>query len=225
MLPEHHLSTDTKDTVKLAMGLVAAMTALLLGLLVASAKATYDSEKNSLTTQAAKLVLLDRMLAHFGTDSQPTRDLIRRTMEKVRQQIWSPVRHTEAQVSPLAVSGESIYDAIEALSPKDAAGQQLKTAALSEAVQIGEMRWLLFEQARSPLPLPLLIFVTCWLAILFGSFGLFAPANGTAIVALAISALAVSASIFLIIELNEPFAGFIKIPSDAFDQALLYLGK
>ncbi|HYW71211.1 MAG TPA: hypothetical protein VE961_09260, partial [Pyrinomonadaceae bacterium] len=54
LLPEHHLSADTKDTVKLAMGLVATMAALLLGLLVSAAKGTYDAERGQVIQMAAK---------------------------------------------------------------------------------------------------------------------------------------------------------------------------
>ena len=79
-LPEHHLSGDTKDTVKLAMGLVATMAALVLGLLVASAKGAYDTEKSEVTQMAGKVAFLDRVLAHYGSDAVEARALLRRAL-------------------------------------------------------------------------------------------------------------------------------------------------
>src|SRR6185503_5998663 len=83
VLPEHHFSSDTKDTVKLAMGLVATMAALILGLLVASAKSTYDAESSGVTQMAAKIIFLDRVLANYGDETKEARELFRRTVQRM----------------------------------------------------------------------------------------------------------------------------------------------
>jgi len=67
-MPPSHLSDDSKDSVRLGMGLVATMCALVLGLLIASAKTYYDTQNAELTEMSAKVVLLDRMLAHYGPE-------------------------------------------------------------------------------------------------------------------------------------------------------------
>ena len=77
-LPEDHLSTETKDAVKVGMGLVATMAALVLGLLVASTKGAYDTQKGEVTQMAAKIVFLDRVLANYGSESAESRELLRR---------------------------------------------------------------------------------------------------------------------------------------------------
>ena len=59
-LPAHHLSTDSKDVVKLGMGLVGTMAALALGLLLASAKSAYDAQADELRQMSATVLLLDR---------------------------------------------------------------------------------------------------------------------------------------------------------------------
>jgi hypothetical protein len=96
---------------------------------------------------------------------------------------------------------------------------------LGIAVDLGQMRWLMFEQSGSSISAPLLAVVVCWLAILFFSFGLFAPPNGTARVALLVAALSVSSAIFLILELDQPFEGLIHISSKPMQTALDHLGK
>ncbi|MDD5200917.1 MAG: hypothetical protein PHC88_14065 [Terrimicrobiaceae bacterium] len=224
-LPEHHLSADTKDTVKLAMGLVATMTALVLGLLVASAKGAYDAEKSGVTTTAAKLVVLDRMLAHYGPETAGTRDLLRRAVEGMLVGLWPDAGSRFAQLDPTAASGDVVYDSIEALSPGNEEQRTLKAQALSSAIDLGQIRWLLFVQAGSSISTPLLLVVAGRLGILFVSFGQFASTNGTAIAALMVSALSVSGAIFLILELDRPFDGLIHISSGPMRIALDHLGK
>ena len=224
-MPEHHLSADTKDTVKLAMGLVATMTALVLGLLVASAKGNYDTEKSSVTAMSAKFVVLDRILAHYGPETKPSRDLLHQSVEKLIARLWPDQKSVPSQLDPTHSSGEALYDAMQSLSPRDDSQRLLKAQALGVAVDLGQMRWLMFEQSGSSISGPLLTVVVCWLAILFFSFGLFAPPNGTARIALLVAALTVSSAIFLILELDQPFDGLIHISSKSMQTALDHLGK
>lgn len=224
-MPEHHLSADTKDTVKLAMGLVATMTALVLGLLVASAKGNYDAEKSSVTAMSAKFVILDRMLAHYGPEAKPSRDLLHQSVEKMIARLWPDIKSGSVQLDPTHSSGEALYDALQSLAPRDDSQRLLKSQALGVAFDLGQMRWLMFEQSGSSISAPLLTVVVCWLAILFFSFGLFAPPNGTARAALFVAALSVSGAIFLILELDQPFEGLIHISSSSMQTALDHLGK
>jgi hypothetical protein len=73
VLPEHHLSADSKEVVKLGMGMIATLAALVLGLLIASAKGTYDAQSNEVKELTANVVLLDRLLATYGTDERCSR--------------------------------------------------------------------------------------------------------------------------------------------------------
>ena len=224
-MPEHHLSVDTKDTVKLAMGLVATMTALVLGLLVASAKGNYDAEKSSVTAMSAKFVVLDRILAHYGPEAKSSRDLLCQSVEKIIAHLWPDKKSQPVQLDPSHTSGETLYDTMQSLEPRDDSQRLLKAQALSTAIDLGQMRWLMFEQSGSSISWPLLTVVVCWLAILFFSFGLFAPPNGTARIALLVAALTVSSSISLILELDQPFDGLIHISSSSMQTALNHLGK
>jgi Protein of unknown function (DUF4239) len=225
VLPQHHLSTETKDSVKLAMGLVATMVALVLGLLIAAAKDKYDKESAGVTQMAAKVIFLDRMLANYGPETKEVRELLKQMVERVANSMWPDQPSTDSQLDPSASRTETIYAAAQALAPQNDFQSTLKSQALSKVFDLGQMRWQEFEQANSALSVPLLCILTFWLAILFISFGLFAPSNGTVVVALFTAALAVAGAIFLMLELNSPFSGMLQIPRTAFDDAVAHLGK
>ena len=214
-LPARHLTAETKDTVNLAMGLVATMAALVLGLLVASAKGSYDTEKSQVTAMAAKFAFLDRLLALYGPESAPPREALRRAVERMMARLWPETAAQSAELDPLVMPAEDAYHAIQKLSPQTEEQSALKAQALGTASDLALMRWQLFEQAGSSISTPLLMVVVCWLAVLFFSFGLFAPSNGIAVTALMVAALSVAGAIFLILELDRPFGGLIRIPSDA----------
>jgi hypothetical protein len=224
-LPEHHLSSETKDSVKLAMGLVATMVALILGLLIASAKSSYDSERNGVTQMAAKIVMLDRMLANYGPETKEPRELLRGSVERAVARMWPSKKSEQAQLDPSASRAEGLYVAIQQLSPTTELQTALKSQAMGAAIELGQMRWLEFEQAGGSVSMPILVIMTCWLAILFVSFGLFSPPNGTVVAALLLVAISVSAAIFLIMELDRPFDGLIQISSEPFDNSLAHLGQ
>ena len=223
-LPEHHLSGDTKDTVKLAMGLVATMSALVLGLLVASAKGSFDTQRTAIIQMAGKAAFLDRVLAHCGPDAAKARATLRQALEGALTQIWPESRGQAAQLAPNLARSEAIYEAIQEMAPQNDAQRAQKAQAMAIAMDLGQMRWLLFEQSGNSISMPLLVIVVCWLAILFFSFGLFGPSNPTAVAALLVAALSVSAAIFLILELDRPFGGLIRISSQPVLNALSQLG-
>src|SRR4029453_19156306 len=191
-LPEDHLSSETKDAVKVEMGLVATMAALVLGLLVASTKGSYDTQKSEVTQMAAKIVFIDRVLENYGSETAETRELLRRSVGSAINRMWPDRKLSQtAQLDPSAISGEGFFNSIQQLSPQNEAQRSLKSQAVQVTTDLGQMRWLLFEQTESSISLPMLIVLIVWLAIIFMSAGLFAPPNATAIVALMLSALSV----------------------------------
>lgn len=225
ILPEHHLSSDTKDTVKLAMGLVATMAALVLGLLIAAATDKYDSESAGVTQMAAKLIYLDRILANYGPESKDVRKLLKKMVGRVASQMWPDNATEQAQLDPSASRAETVYVAIQKLTPQNDLQTTFKSQAMSTAFELGQLRWQEFEQSEASMSRPLLGILVFWLVILFVSFGMFAPANSTVVVALFMAALAVSGAIFLMMELNSPFSGVLQISSSPFDDALTHLGQ
>ena len=224
-LPEHHLNAETKDTVRISMGLIATMAALVLGLLVASARDTYDTERNEVTQMAAKIAFLDRVLLNYGPESLPARQILRQAVSAAVARVWSEGESGLAPASPSATMGEALPKAIQKLTPQDDAQRVFKAQAAAVIAELGQLRWLLFEQVGAPLCTSLLIGVVVWLAIIFGSVGLFAPWNSTVLTALLLAALSVSGAIFLILELDEPFTGLIKISGQPMLNALSQLVK
>jgi hypothetical protein len=224
VLPEHHLSTESKDVMKLGTGLIATMTALVLGLLIATAKDSYDTQRSGLTQVSVNLVLLDRFMAHYGPETKEARDLLRSFVVRGIDQIWPEAGSRPAQLAPMAAN-EAIYVRIQALSPKNEAQRSLQAKALSIATDIGHARWLSFQRTRSSIPVPFLLVVIFWLTIIFVSFGLFASPNATVIAVLLLCALSVAGAIFLILELDTPFDGLIQISSAPMHAALAQLGQ
>lgn len=224
-LPEHHLSADSKEIVKMGMGLIATMTALVLGLLVASAKSSYDTDKGEVVQLAAKIVFLDRVLANFGPETHDVRDVLRRSLTNAIERMWPDEKSQHSQLDPTASSAEELYKGILQLSPQNDTQQSLKAQAVSIASEIGQARWLLFEQSGSSISMPFLFVVVLWLTVIFISFSLFAPLNTTVLTTLLVCALSVSCAILLILELDQPFDGLIHISSSSMRNALAHLGK
>ena len=221
-LPEHHLGADSKDIVKLGMGLVATMAALVLGLLVASAKGSYDAQSAELTRMSANIALLDRVLAGYGQETKEARELLRGAAARILDQMWS---EDGALKPPTAAGGEILYDKVAGLSPKNDTERSLQGHALSITMDIGKSRWLMFAQATASVSMPLLVVLVIWLTVIFISFGLFAPFNATVVSSLFISALSVSGAVFLILEMYGPYAGVIQISSAPLRAALAHLGQ
>jgi hypothetical protein len=224
-LPQPHLSAETKDVVKLAMGLVATMTALILGLLIASAKGSYDTQKSGVIQMAAKVAFLDRVLAIYGSEAAEARTVLRGTVEEALASMWPEEKFQPARMEPSPSSGQALYHSVQELAPRDDEHRALKSQTVQMVTDLGQMRWLLFEQAGSSISTALLIVVSAWLAVIFSSFGLFAPSNTTVVVALLVASLCVAGSIFLILELDQPFGGIIHISSSSIRGVLEHLGK
>jgi hypothetical protein len=224
-LPEHHLSSDSKDAVKLAMGLVATMTALLLGLLVSSAKGSYDTERSEMLQMAAQTRLLDRVLVLYGPETAEARERFRKLMTEYARRMWPEHQGVKASLELDEEGGNAFYLALERLEPRDDTQRYLKAQAMRLVVELGQLRTLLLVQSISAISRPLLIAVACWLVIIFFGFSVLAPPNATTGLALIASAFSVAGAVFLILELDQPLGGLIRIPSAPMVNALSHLQK
>lgn len=224
-LPDNQLSPETKETVRVGMGLVATMTALLLGLLIASAKGSYDIQRSQVIQMAGKAGYLDRVLTIYGPETAEIRSLLRVSTEGMIQKLWSDQRSSEAHEERGLSTAQALYSSIHKLAPQNDEQRALKAQALDTVNDLGKTRWLLFAQADTSIPMPLLIMVVVWLAIIFLSFGLFAPMNRTVVVTMIIVSLLVSSALFLILELDRPFDGVIQVSSASMRNALSNLGR
>ena len=224
-LPEHHLSADSKDTVKLGVALIATMSALVLGLLVASAKSAYDTRSNQLVQVAADIILLDRALARYGPETKEARAVLQRSVAGTVDRFWPAQGAKLITIDPNASPVEALYDKVEALSPQNEAQHTMQSQAQSLAAEVGRTRLLLFENLGSSIPVPILVVLVFWLCIIFASFGLFAPRNATVIAVLCVCALSVAGAIFLILELDRSFEGLLQVSGAPLRAALAQLGR
>jgi hypothetical protein len=224
-LPEDHLSTDSKDAVKLAMGLVATMTALLLGLLISSAKGTYDTVRSEVMQMAGKVAFLDRVLVVYGPEAGGARGEFREVVTDAVRRMWPGEGGRAAQLAPNEQMGDAFYIAVQRLSPHDDSQRALKAEAATLMVDLGQLRSLLQAQAIPSISRPLLIALVSWLVVIFFGFSLVAPPNATTTLALVASAFSVACAVFLILELDHPLSGLIRIPSEPMINVLNHLAK
>ena len=228
ILPKHHLSDDSKDAVKIGAGMISMMAALVLGLLVSSAKSNFDSTNTAITQAGAKVILLDRDLASFGPESREVRVGLRQAVATMLAALWPEEKGpTDSAMNALehATTLEQLLDRIRALRPQSDAQRAVQTHALQLGNDLLLIRWLQIEQAQVGLPIAFLIVVLFWLTMLYTSFGLLAPRNATVISVMFIGALALATALFLIMEMNRPMAGTIKISSGPMRKALEHLGR
>lgn len=232
-MPDQHLTTETKEAVRIGMGSVATMAALVLGLLVASTKSAYDTEKGEVQQLAAKIVLLDRTLANYGPEAKHGRDMLRRTMAAAISRLWPAekfdagidVPTASASTAPTDAWSRELPNAIQDLTPQTDPQRTYKSQATALTFELAQMRWQLYEQTETSISLPLLVIMVFWLSMTFVSVGLFAPRNPTVIAAQLMAALSVSGAIFLILELDRPFSGLVQISSTPMLNAMGNLGK
>jgi hypothetical protein len=226
VLPEHHFSSESRDVVKLGIALIATMAALVLSLLLSSAKSSFDQRNAEFAQMAANIVLLDRLLAHYGAETKPARASLHGAVETALAQVWPDENFHPTGLNPANTAPEAILDMIQSLSPHSEGQRTLQSQALSTAITLAQQRGLLAAQAsESPIPLAFLVVLVFWLCIIFASFGLYAPGNLTVVVTLGVCALSVAGAIFLILELALPFVGVIRVSSAPLRGALAHLGE
>lgn len=228
VLPVKHLEHDTKEVVRLGSGLIATMAALVLGLLVSAAKSSFDEETSAFQELSLNVVLLDRTLAQFGEEARPARDQLQRTIARTIESLWPEDPAAQAMSiddARITTEGTSLVVALRGLSPRDESQQTLKSRALELSNEITRDRWRLSQSTEGSLPLPFLVVLAFWLAVLFGSFGLYSPRNALAFTAIVVCAASVAGAVFLIVDLDQPFVGLVKVSSASLQDALSKLGR
>ena len=175
---------------------------------------------------STNVILLDRILARYGPETKKARDVLRSAALSLDRN-WSEdtSRSERLDSSAMKAAGASFYEKIQELTPRNDFQRSLQGQALQTALSLGQTRSLLLEQAGSSIPTPFLVVLVFWLSIIFTSFGLFAPYNATVVATLFVCALSVSGAIFLILELDSPFAGLLQISDVPLRDAIAHLGQ
>jgi hypothetical protein len=219
-LPKHHLSKDSQDVVRLGVGLIATLAALLLGLLIAAAKSSFDTQSTQVTQITADIIILDNLLAEYGPEARPIRQQMRSVINPFADQIWREKQASPATPFERNASVEQVYLAVQALSPQNDLQRSLQARAAQISNDLAQTRLLLFAESGSVIPAPFLAILVLWLVIIFASFSLFSTLNATVFTCLSLFALSASCAIFLILELSQPFSGLMTISSEPLRHAL-----
>jgi hypothetical protein len=225
-LPERHLQPESKDVVKMATGLIGTLAALVLGLLIASAKSSFDQKTGQVRQVTAQIILLDDLLAQYGPEAIPIRTRLRQSIPPLADGIWQEGGIAASKTRPFKASAQSsaFENELESLSPANDVQRSLQSRAIAAFTEGAQTRLLLFAQAGGSIPTPFLIILVFWLAAIFVSFTLFAPTNPVVIASLLVCALSFAGAIFLVLELDSPFTGLMGISSATLRNALLPLG-
>jgi len=224
VLPERHLSAESKDIIKLWMGLVGTISAFVLGLLIASAMGSYNTQRSELTQMSTNVILLDGVLAQYGPETKEARGLLRRDVATALDRIWLK-KSSQSSEEPAKGWTGVVYEIIKIPAPQNGAQRLIQAQALSLALNLAQTRWLMFEQRSSQIPRPFLVILLFWITIIFISFGLFARPNATLIASLFVCALSVSGAVYLILDMDQPFGGLIQVSSAPLRDAISHLGQ
>jgi len=227
VLPGQHLSKESHDMVKLAVGVLATSTALVLGLLVSSSKGQFDAMEGRLVQFSANLIILHSTLAEYGPEAKPAREQLRQSGEATLKRLWPEERTGGSTLAAIERGNaiEAVRVTLRALKPETDDQRALLAQAIQITNDISRSRWVLIEEAQRGLPPILLGVLIFWLTLLFLSFGLFAPRNWIVFAALMLSACSMAAAIFLVLEMNSPLDGLMKISSAPLRKALEIMGQ
>lgn len=227
LLPNHHLSKETQDIVKLSAGTIATLTALVLGLLVSSAKTSFDTVNKGVVEGSVKIILLDRALVRYGAEAKSAREELKHAIATGVETIWAKDKTGASGFTAFehAKGMELVQEKVTELIPQNNTQRQALTRAQQIVAELAQNRLLLIEQEQNQLPFSLVLILIFWLTLIFVSFGLFAPSNVTALTVLFLGACAISAAIFLVLDLDRPLEGFIKVSSNPLRDALAHLDQ
>lgn len=227
VLPEHHVNTESRDAVKLCVGLIATMTALVLGLVTASAKSHFDSVNAAVGHAAVEILTLDRLLARYGPETREIRAALKDAVALRIDMIWPQDSSRKADLDPIRVrlGIEAIPDRIRGLTPADEKQKSVQARAADLSEGLLQMRWLASAEVESSIPVAFLATLVCWLTITFGIFGLLAPGNATVRTVFFVCALSVGSAVFLILELDSPFDGLTRVHGAPMRYALAHLNQ
>jgi hypothetical protein len=222
-LPERHRVTETEGIVRLIANIFVVLASLVLGLMINSARTTFDGVDKAVHAYATQIILLDRTMRQYGPETEPARQSLRAYVEQAAQRM--------AQSDPVLGSrtAESLLNdvsrGLRALKPADADHIELKQRAERRFETLYEMRWALVEQSEGSIPLPLTLLLVAWLMMVFASYGYRAPHNAVMISSFAVSAVLIAGTIYLTLDMEVPFDGTIQVSPMPLERALAEIRK
>jgi Protein of unknown function (DUF4239) len=227
-LQREHLEGESREVIKLGIGLTATVTALVLGLVTASAKTSFDAVDTAVKEAATKLLVIDRTLARYGPEAATLRVELKAVVEERVHMIWPTETARPLNLDPTA-SGkalrvERLVDAIRALDTGDELKAALQARAAGLAEEVLEARWMAMAGTGSSVPALFLVVVMSWLTLIFAIYGMLAD-NRTAVVVLIVCAFSIGCALFLVLELDAPFNGLIRVAGEPLYYAIAHMNR
>ena len=192
----------------------------MLGLLIAAAKTSFDTQSTQITQITADFILLDNLLAEYGPEARPIREQMRSLIGPLADRLWREKQASTAAPFEFTATGEKAYLAIQSPSPQNDLQRSLQARAAQVSTDLVQTRLILFAESGNAIPIPFLVILVLWIVIIFASFSLFSDLNVTVFTCLSLFALSASCAIFLILELSKPFSGLMMISSAPLRHAL-----
>lgn len=212
-MPGHYVSKETQDTVKLGVGMIAAMASLILGLMTASVKGGFDATDKDVHSYALNTLSLDTYMRHYGPDACPARGLLRDYAAAVIGETWG--KGAGVAPSQPGRDSEEILLALDGMvrhwTPANDDQRMIRASAIERLQTLVASRWTVNEEAVTNIPMVFVVVLVVWLTLIFVSFGLFAQPNLVTIGALVLCALSIAGALFIIIEMSGPFDGLVRV--------------
>jgi hypothetical protein len=219
-LPEHHLTDQATGIIKSGVGLISTLAALILGLLISTAKISYDSTATQVNQITSDLVLLDQLLATYGPAAHEAREALRKQSEALASGIWAEADKRTHRAFVASEAWKHFSAAMDELPASTDQQRNLRKQIDDVVSRSAQARLRLFSDAGGALPMPFLALLIFWLTIIFASYSILAAMNLTVKVFVFLFALSAAGALFLISELNSPFSGLLKLPKTQLSQAL-----
>lgn len=211
-LPAEMLEGGSKDAIRLGVGFLSTLAALVIGLMIASAKNTFDTQSTNIRQLGTNAVLVDQLLIKYGPEAKTARTLLRETIPSATARIWHEnIAANDGSTFVVSGTAERFYNAIEGLRPANEEQTSLKSRIIQITTELGRTRLLVFTQSDNAIPVPFFIVLVFWLVVIFASFSLFAEPGAIVIAFVLVFAISVSSALFLIVDLSHPFSGLMQI--------------
>ncbi len=231
LLSEHHLNEDSKTFVlTIGLELAGVVAALVLALAVTGAQNSFNEQRKELMSISSQIIMVDQLLKEYGAESGEIRESLKSLLIRGLNTFW-PKENDGNELSGLRLAstdGEPLYLMVMKLEPTSASQRLLKDEALRLSYDLEQTSNLLFVQNYKYIPKTFIIVLTLlamWFLFIFFSIGIYAPLNTTVIIALVLSSLSIAIAFFMIIDLNLPFDGILRMPSAPVEEALRAIGK
>lgn len=225
-LPSRHFDAETMEVVKLGLGFLATLSALVMGLVISSSKASYDARAEMVHSTAALIIQFDASLWQIGPEAEPIRQVLKEELRSTMKRVWK-ARGVVDMPDP-AASKQVVVHLDKMLFELSVSGEMQRQAMANAFQQLAELSRInasAFTQHGSDVIMPLLAVVVCWMMLNVGGWNLFAPANRMVMGVNLICSLSVASAIFLILELDQPFNGVISISDAPMRAALVRLSE